>query len=86
MLVSIEVDFVGTISVKRNWNFRKNFFEIFGPQWGLLGVPHISGPKPKFEKRLDSPKYFAIMGIHAKFELIPTGSLFCGGYGFEKSP
>ena len=71
----------------KNLSFEKKiFFEIFGPQWGLLGVPHISGPKPKFEKRLDSPKYFAIMGIHAKFELIPTGSLFCGGYGFEKSP
>ena len=67
MLISIEVDFVGTISVKKKLKF-------------------ISGPKPKFEKRLDSPKYFAKMGIHAKFEPIPTGSLFCEGYGFEKSP
>ena len=54
--------------------FWKKKIEIFGPQWGLLGVPHISGPKPKFEKRLDSLKYFAKMGIHAKFEPIPTGS------------
>ena len=51
-----------------------------------LGVPHISAPEPNFEKRLDSPKYFAKMGIHAKFEPIPTGSLFCEGYRFEKSP
>jgi len=32
-----------------------------------------------------APKYFAKMSIHAKFEPIPTGSLFCEGYGFEKS-
>ena len=65
---------------------QKKFFEIFGPRGGPLGVPHILAPKPKFEKRLDSPKYFAKMGIHAKYEPIPTGSLFCEGYWFEKSP
>ena len=86
MLNSIKIDFVGTTSAKKYWSFENKIFEIFG-SWGFpLGVPHISGPKPKFEKPLDSPKYIAIMGIHAKFELIPTGSLFCGGYGFEKSP
>ena len=72
--------------LRRN-HFKKNFFEIFGPPGGPpLGVPHISAPKSKFEKRLDSPKYFAKMSIHAKFEPIPTGSLFCEGYGFEKLP
>ena len=70
MLNSIKIDFVGTTSAKKYWSFEY----------------HISGPKLKFEKRLDSPKYFAKMGTHAKFEPIPTGSLFREGYRFEKSP
>ena len=86
MLNFIKTNLVGTISAKKLKFWKKKFFEIFGPRGAPLGVPHISGPKPKFEKRLDSPKYFAQMGIHAKFEPIPTGSLFCEGYGFEKSP
>ena len=87
MLNSIKTNFVGTISAKKLKFCKKKFFEIFGPRGGgPLGVPHILAPKPKFEKRLDRPKYFAKMSIHAKFKPIPTGSLFCEGYGFEKSP
>ena len=41
-----------------------------------LEVPHISGPKPKFEKRLDSPKYFAKMSIHAKFHQFGTTGFY----------
>ena len=83
MLNSIKVDFVGTTSAKKYWSFENKILEIFG-SWGFpLGVPHISGPKSKFKKRLNSPKYFAKMGTHAKFEPIPTGSLFREGYWFE---
>ena len=88
MLNFIKTNLVGTISAKKLKFWKKKFFwDIWTSGGGAhLGVPHISGPKPKFEKRLDSPKYFAKMSIHAKFEPIPTGSLFCEGYGFEKSP
>ena len=86
MLNSIKTNFVGTISAKKLKFCKKNFLRFLGLGGAPLGVPHILAPKPKFEKRLDSPKYFAKMGIHAKFEPIPTGSLFCEGYGFEKSP
>ena len=71
MLNCIEIYFL------RNHSCKKLIF------LGLKGPPrdtHISGPKPKL-KRLDIPK----IGIHAEFKPIPTGSLFCEGYGFKKS-
>ena len=86
MLNSIKIDIVETISTKKIKFLEKIFFSIFGPPGAPLGVPRISVSKPKFEKRSDGAKYFAIMGIHAKFEPIPIDSLFCEGYRFEKSP
>ena len=47
---------------------KKDFLRFLGLEGAPLGVPHIPAPKPKFEKRLDSPKYLAKLSIHAKFE------------------
>ena len=74
------------MSSKKSKFWKKKFLDFLASGGGPLGIPHISDPKLKFEKPLDSPKYFAKMGIHAKFEPIPTGSLICEGYGSEKSP
>ena len=47
-------DIVQSDPMKKNRIQKKNF-TFSSPPLPLLGVPHILGPEPKFEKPLDKP-------------------------------